>query len=45
MKEARAHAHTHTCTHTHSISGNDKYYKKEKNRVFREILARDSSVS
>ena len=41
MKEARAHAHTHT----YSISGNDKYYKKEKNRVFREILARDSSVS
>ena len=37
--------HKHTHTHTHSISDNDKYYRKEKNRVFREILARDRTAS
>ena len=37
--------HTHTHTHTHSISDDDKYYRKEKNRVFREILARDRTAS
>ena len=41
----RQYTHTHTHTHTHSISDNDKYYRKEKNRVFREILARDRTAS
>ena len=41
----RQYTHTHTHTHTHSISDDDKYYRKEKNRVFREILARDRTAS